>query len=81
MIRNIMITADSNKSQNKIFILIMDTGAHQCTCGKSAWITVYDTGEKLQCNGYYQGVGAKDGPVVPIISVVTCVEIPGKSHF
>ena len=59
----------------------MDTGADQCTCGGSAWIPVYNTGEKVQCNGYYQGVGAKDGPVVPIMSVVTCVEIPGEEPF
>ena len=81
MIRNNMISADSKKSQNKTSILIMDTGADQCTCGGSAWIPVYDTEEKVQCNRYYQGVGAKDGPVVPIMSVVTCVKIPGEEPF
>ena len=52
-------------------ILIMDTGADQYECGGSAWIPVHDTGDKVQCNGYYQGVGATEGPIVPIMSVVT----------
>ena len=56
----------------------MDTGADQYTCVGSAWIPVYDAGEKVQYNGYYQGVGAKEAPVVPIMSVVTCADIPGE---
>ena len=62
-------------------ILIMDTGADQCTCRGPAWIPVHDTGDKVQCNGYYQGVGATEGPIVPIMSVVTCAELQGEENF
>ena len=83
MIRNnnIAITniQDGNiKNKDEQSILIMDTGADQCTCGGNAWIPVHDTGEKVQCNGYYQGATATKGPIVPVMPVVTCVDIPDE---
>ena len=74
--RNQKVTKMNSES-----ILIMDTGADQCTCGGMAWIPVHDTGETVRCNGYYQGDGATKGPIVPIMSVVTCVNIPGEEPF
>ena len=56
----------------------MDTGADQSTCGGDAWIPVFDTGEKVRCNGYYQGQDAKEGPIVPIMSLVTCIDLPNE---
>ena len=58
-------------------ILIVDTGADQTTCGGNVWIPLHDTGERVRCNGYYQGEGSQEGPIVPIMSVVTCVDSPG----
>jgi len=53
MIRNnnIAITniQDGNiKNKDEQSILIMDTGADQCTCVGNAWIQVHNTGEKVQ---------------------------------
>ena len=31
-------------------ILIMDTGADQCTCGGPAWVVLDSTGEEVRCN-------------------------------
>ena len=58
--------------------MIIDTGADQCTCGGDAWVPLNDTGEKIQCNGYYQGKDAVDGPILPIMSLLTCVETAGE---
>ena len=71
----------ADEPDNTQSILIMDTGANQCTCGGSAWIPAHDTGDKVQCNGYYQGVGATEGPIVPILSVVMCAELQGEEPF
>jgi len=59
----------------------MDTGADQSTCGGNAWIPLYDTGEKVRCNGYYQGDKTQEVPVVPIMSLVTCIEVANEEPF
>jgi len=56
----------------------MDTGADQTTCGGTAWIPLHDTGEKVRCNGYYQGETSQNGPIVPVMSLVTCGESVGN---
>ena len=56
----------------------MDTGADQCTVGGDAWIKLHDTGEKIKCNGFYQGKNSSDGPTVPVMSLVTCMEAKGE---
>ena len=69
---------DKNINEPNNSILIMDTGADQSTCGGKAWIQLFDTGEKVRCNGYYTGDKAQEGPIVPIMSLVTCIEVPGE---
>ena len=56
----------------------MDTAADQCTCGGPAWIILHDTGDKLQCNGYLKGEGNNQGPILPLVTAVTCVETEGE---
>ena len=53
-------------------ILIMDTGADQCTIGGPSWIVLNKTGEEIQCNGYLKGEKGFYGPSLPIVSAVTC---------
>lgn len=59
--RNIIITIRTRinkingtvtRESNKKSILILDSGAHQCTCGGDAWIVLAKTGQSVQCNGY-----------------------------
>ena len=69
---------NNNRTSKNNSILIMDTGADQSTCGGSAWIPIFDTGERVRCNGYYQGKDAKQGPIVPIMSLVTCIDNPNE---
>ena len=42
-----MIGNPTNEPPDRPSIIIIDTGADQCTCGGSAWIPVYDTGDKV----------------------------------
>ena len=55
-------------------IIIFDTGADQCSIGGPAWTILHDTGDKVKCNGYLKGEYAQNGPVLPIVSGVTCVK-------
>ena len=68
---------DKNINEPNNSILIMDTGADQSTCGGKAWIPLFDTGEKVRCNGYYTGDKTQEGTIVPIMSLVTCIEVTG----
>ena len=59
----------------------MDSGADQCTIGGQAWIILEDTGEAAKCNGYLKGKNAVEGPILPIVSGITCVEVEGEESF
>ena len=61
-------------------ILIMDTGADQCTCGGPAWIVLDSTGEEVRCNGWMKG-DEKIGRILPIVSAVTCVDMGNGDPF
>ena len=37
---------------------------------------LHDTGLKVQCDGYLKGQG--DGPVLPLVTAITCVELEGE---
>ena len=75
---NNIIHDNNTKNANKNSILIIDTGADQSTVGGNAWIKVYDTGNKIKCNSFYQGKDSKEGPTVPVMLVITCMETPGE---
>ena len=62
-------------------ILIIDTAADQCTCGGPAWFVLYETGEKVKCNGYMKGEFEFSGPSLPLVSAITCVEVENESPF
>ena len=62
-------------------ILIFDTGADQCSIGGKAWDIIHETGEEVRCNGYLKGEYAQDGPVLPIVSGMTCVNPPSGENF
>ena len=62
-------------------ILIIDTAADQCTCGGPAWSVLYETGEKVKCNGYMKGEFEFSGPSLPLVSAITCVEVENESPF
>ena len=66
-----MICRRNALSDDDDSILIMDTGADQCTCGGSAWTVLEYTGEMVRCDGYIKDGSA--GPTLPIVSAVTCV--------
>ena len=65
----------SNLLQN---ILIMDTAADQCTCGGPAWLILNETGENVKCNGYLKGKHIFDGPSLPLVSALTCVQLENQ---
>ena len=54
-------------------VLIMDTGADQCTCGGAAWNILDHTGEEIRCDGYLKGQSGCIGPTVQVVSAVICV--------
>lgn len=62
-------------------ILIFDTGADQCSIGGPAWSIVHETGDEVKCNGYLKGEYAQDGPVLPIVSGMTCVKSAVGENF
>ena len=62
-------------------ILIVDSGADQCTVGGPAWVILHDTGNKIKCNGYLKGESKFEGPILPIVTAVTCVDINGESFL
>ena len=40
-----------------------------------------DTCDQIKCNGYLKGESGFDGPIIPVVSDVTCVEVQGKDFF
>ena len=56
----------------------MDTAADQCTCGGPAWYVLNKNGENVKCNGYLKGQHKFDGPSLPLVSALTCVEIDNE---
>ena len=62
-------------------ILIVDSGADQCTCGGPAWVIIETTGEEVHCNGYLKGKSGVEGPILPIVNVVTCVHLKDEEPF
>ena len=54
-------------------ILIIDTGADQCTCGGNAWKVLHDTGEKVTCNNYIVTEKEQVPLTLPIVSAMTCI--------
>ena len=71
----------NSEDEDKESILIVDTAADQCTCGGPAWTVLHDTGDKIQCNGYLKGNGANEGPVLPLVSAITCVDVEGEDPY
>jgi len=69
------------EKQNDESILIVDTTTDQCTCGGTAWVILHDTGTKIQCNGYLKGQDSDEGPLLPVVTAVTCVVIDGQEPF
>jgi len=61
--------------------LIVDTAADQCTFGGPAWKILHDTGSKIQCNGYLKGDDYENGPLLPLVSAITVVEIKDEDPF
>ena len=61
--------------------MIVDTAADQCTCGGPAWKILHDTGSKIQCNGYLKGDNYENGPLLPLVSAITVVEIKDEDPF
>ena len=59
-------------------ILIVDSGADQSAIGGNAWIVLNNTGDTVRCNGYLKGKHGVEGPILPIVSAVTCVELDGR---
>ena len=56
----------------------MDSGADQSAIGGNAWIVLNNTGDTVRCNGYLKGKHGVEGPILPIVSAVTCVELDGR---
>ena len=61
--------------------LIMDTAADQCTCGGPAWHVLNETDEKVWCNGYLKGKHVFKGPLLPLVSAITCVQVENEEPF
>ena len=57
-------------------IFIIDTGADQCAIGGDAWEITEIYNDKVQCNGYLRGKHYVNGPILPIVSAITCAEFP-----
>ena len=59
----------------------MDTAADQCMCGGPAWHVLNETGEKIRCNGYLKGKHVLNGPLLPLVSAITCVQVENEELF
>ena len=53
----------------------------QSTCGGPAWIINDNTGESIRCNGYLKGDHEVEGPILPVVTATTCVQIKGEDPF
>ena len=61
--------------------MIFDTGADQCSIGGPAWDIIHETGDQVKCNGCLKEENAQDGPVLPIVSGITCVRQEDGEDF
>ena len=59
-------------------VLIFDSGADQSTCGGPAWNIENMTGEFIRCNGYLKGDQVSEGPILPVVTAITLVDIKGE---
>ena len=71
----------SNQDSRADQILIFDTGADQSSIGGPAWEIIHRTGDEVRCNGYLKGEFAQDGPILPIVSGMTCVRTSDGDRF
>ena len=42
---------------------------------------LHDTGYKLQCNVYLKSDNENEGPTLPVVNAITCVEIDNEEPF
>ena len=61
-------------------ILIVDTGADQTTIGGDAWSVLDKISKQIRCNGWMVG-NIGNGPLLSIVSAVTCVKQDDDEPF